>query len=255
MQQKITTLLALLVGLLLVTVLLRTFSSGSQQTQAVASAPHPSARAPDPSASPAYESLQVDIFAKFTYVAEGFPMGLATGHTYLDGLRSSAPEALSKEPAYKSGQIGYSFIKFGNAPDNTYTFVSDGEKLFFDTDNDEDLSEETGSDAYRSLIAFEYELIDAQGQSSKKPYQIWYFFNNGPRFYAQCHYAGRISFGGYYTYQAVAFEDGNPDGLFRNDGLWIDFNGDGKLEDKEHYADGAVLEVGGKKFTLRLNYP
>ena len=255
MLRKSILVLALTLGLLLVVVLARPTvkpkpSPEPSQIKALAQTTL-ATPTPPPQID---ETLTVNIFETFSYVAEGSPMGLSVGQTHLSPFTDTPTETLSELPGNKP--LTYSFFKFGNAADNSYTLASDGELMYLDRNNDENLSNDEGSySVYRAEIAFDYELIDAQGQSSSKPYQLWYFYNQGPRFYAKCHYAGQVSFGGYYNYQAVAFEGTTPDGLFRDDGLWIDFNGNGSLEAKEHYPDGAILDVANKKFKLVLNYP
>jgi hypothetical protein len=50
----------------------------------------------------------------------------------------------------------------------------------------------------------------------------------------------------------------NHDALYHESGLWIDLNGDGKLDmnkSEEHFQDGAILSVEGKEYVLNLDYP
>ena len=57
-------------------------------------------------------------------------------------------------------------------------------------------------------------------------------------------------------YTAIVYEMFKHDALYRESGIWIDLDRDGKLDkEKEHFANGATLNMDGKDYTIRLNYP
>ena len=102
------------------------------------------------------------------------------------------------------------------------------------------------------------DLIDSQEQPLQQPYQAWLWVRDGEEqalFYATCHYAGKIQFGTQ-VYDAVAFEQFQHDGLYRESGLWLDLNRNQKLDDStEHFSDKATLRVGNLTYRLELRYP
>ena len=96
------------------------------------------------------------------------------------------------------------------------------------------------------------------GEKIIQPYHLWLWFiesQGNPRFYTQCHYAGRILLGEK-VYETVVFEQFHHDGLYRESGIWIDLNQDKQLdEETEHFSDGAMIRLGNEQYQLELAYP
>ena len=171
-------------------------------------------------------------------------------------------ETLSAEPVIETVEGEtlkkiYGYFDLGNSQDSRYSFMIVGDKFYIDRNNNEDLSDDgepllsNGSGS----VALEIELLDAQGQSQMRPYQVWYFFNasmNGYQMYSKSFYQGKVSFHGY-DYQALVYEDQNHNGLLRDNGIWIDSDGNGKFEPSEHYYHHDRVPVGPNYFELLLS--
>ena len=98
-------------------------------------------------------------------------------------------------------------------------------------------------------------LLD--GSIERRPYTIWFWFiesQGAPRFYSTCHYARDIQIGSE-IYRAVAFEQKVHNGLLDDDGLWVDFDRDGKLSKEEHIMDGRPFTVAGQEYRLAFSSP
>jgi|ETNmetMinimDraft_35_1059890.scaffolds.fasta_scaffold91436_1 hypothetical protein len=221
-------------------------------------------------AAGAQQQLAVDIYSQFTYVKKGFPLRLAAGHSIAIGLAGKPYEKLKRQPKYLSKKVLHGFLPLGNGQDRRISFVLDDLdkqtwSVWVDRNNNEDLTDDGGpirnQGTGKMAAAFDV-MIDVAGPRSvaQRPYRVWFFVNqsggkNWPRFYAQCYYGAWIRIGAE-RYQAIAFESRGHDGLFKNDGLWIDLDHDGKLDkSKEHFADGAKVTFGAYTYKLKLAYP
>jgi len=198
-------------------------------------------------------------------------MGLSVGQTDAVGLSTKSYEILVKEPAYISSQVLYGYIPIGNSSDNKISFVIDNLEqeawtMYVDLNNNNDLSDDgpplrnQGTGRLAASISLNVDIITSSGEIIQRPYTLWFWVNvqNGkkiPRFYSRCYYKGCIAIEGK-EYTSVAFEMFKHDALYRESGLWIDLDNNGKLDkDKEHFNDGSVVSLNGRKYHLRLNYP
>ena len=212
--------------------------------------------------------ITINIDKDFQYVSKGYPLGLSVGQTPAVGLNASPYETLRKEPAYGTGEVRYGYIPLGNSDDTKISFAlvsSEEGKLvaYVDTNNNEDLTDDgppcknQGTGKFAALISLHVEVISSSGKKIKRPYQLWFWISasDSPRFYTRCHYRGQISIGGEQC-PAFAYESNNHDALYKESGLWIDLNKDGKLDDLlEHFSDGATISFRGTERVLHLSYP
>ena len=122
-----------------------------------------------------------------------------------------------------------------------------------------------GPGKFATILALEVPVVlPGKRKPVSRPYNLWFFINSGgAKFYSRCHYTGHVEIGEVITrrwtdkkYTAIVYEMFDHDVLYRESGIWIDLDGDGKLDkEKEHFADGATLKMDGKDYTIRLNYP
>ncbi|MDP2957381.1 MAG: serine/threonine-protein kinase [Longimicrobiales bacterium] len=218
--------------------------------------------------------LVVNLYRDFRYRPEGFPMSRAVGSSGLGTLAAQPREALIP-PRFGTPPSERHFGAFplGNGQDREVAFVlalvGGTWELHVDQNNDEDLSDDgpplfnqgTGK-LMAASVDVEAEVVSEGGGPTLRPYRLWVWFDRaeerGPiegRFYATSHYAGEIEVDRR-TYSASAFEDSNPDALYRESGLCIDLDGDGKCqEDREVFRDGDVVPFPGAPQTLRSRYP
>ena len=216
-----------------------------------------------------YESdlIDINIDTDFEYIPQGWPMGLTVFQTNAVGFSEEPYESLIYEPQYRSTQVQYGYLRLGNGGDNIISFAVDNYKLYqtwllyVDINNNEDLTDDgpplqnEGTGLFGANISFpNIDIVLSNGDRISRPYDLWFFINQGPRFYTQCHYRSQISIGGD-TYTAVAYELDNHDVLYQESGLYIDLNRDGQLEDVENFIDGETITVNNRNYTLGLNYP
>jgi hypothetical protein len=212
--------------------------------------------------------LTINIDKDFDYIPSGWPMGLSVGYTDTSVLSDTPFKPFSREPSYRSYLPKYGYLTLGNSRDNRISFVIDYLDqttwwVWFDVNNNGDLTDDgpglTPHDNPGVNVSFNVPVITAS-ESLKRPYRIWFWITdkNGtlfPRYYAVCHYRKKLDIGGR-NYDAVVFEKFGHNALYRNSGLWIDLNGDGKLDKKrEHFSNNAVVTTGGRKFRLKMISP
>jgi hypothetical protein len=222
--------------------------------------------------------LSIDVYRDFKYVAAGWPGGLAPGQTNATALDTRPQERLYAEPPYASPNVFYGCLRLGNGPDPLVSFVLDELErptwvVWIDKNNNQDLTDDGPPLAHQGsglhLAANVSLQIEVQSRGSlpeRRPYKIWLWVNeienapHGPsryaaRFYAVCHYAGRVELLGE-VFDAVAFEERGHDGLFGEDGIWIDLDRDGKFtRPAEHFVDGEEIRSGRGWCRLRIVHP
>ena len=218
------------------------------------------------------KEILVDIDRDFDYMDKGGPMGLSSGQTQGIGLEDQPFEVLKKEPAYNSNKVMYGYIKLGNGEDQKYSFaVDDMDKdhwvIYFDANNNEDLTDDgpahrnQGSGKMATTISLKVELKSLSDEKFIRPYNFWIWIKELrgkpiPKFYSRCHHKGQITVKGGEKYTAVAFEKSNHDALYRESGLWIDMNKDGKLDkETENFKNVSTVRFGKNEYILRLAYP
>ena len=240
-----------------------------------ATPPAPKAAAPQPPVAPAAPApgiidVDVNVSRDFTYVPKGWPMGMSAGQAAGGGLARTPFEVLKREPAYDGGVL-YGYLPLGNGDDRRVTFVvthleDPAWEIVVDRNNDEDLTDDgppvrsQGTGRFSGAVTVEVEVKGADGAVHLRPYQVWLWFAESPdrdsggarpRFYARCYYKGTVTVGGQ-TFDAVAFEERAPNGVFADGDLCVDANRDGKCQDAERLGDGGVLQVGGRRFRLHV---
>jgi hypothetical protein len=218
--------------------------------------------------------LSIDVYRAFKYVASGWPGGLSVGQTSASGLDTRPHEALRAEPRYQSQSVLYGYLTLGDGPDPRISFALDERErptwvLWVDKNNNKDLTDDgpplrnQGTGFMAATVSLWVEFVTRDSGVVRRPYKLWFWVNeakNTPpgtppyaaRFYATCHYAGRVDLGGE-VFDAVAFEQGNHDGLLAEDGIWIDLDRDGKFKPPtEHFQDGEEIRTGREVVRLRL---
>jgi serine/threonine protein kinase len=215
--------------------------------------------------------IPIDLYRDFKFVAQGWPLGLSVGQTSAGGLDYKPYETLIREPLYRSPEVLYGYFELGNGDDSRITFVIDELeqptwRLYVDKNNNEDLTDDgppysnQGTLKLATNVSLDIDIMTSTSQKMKQPYKLWFWVNEfdgkkWPRFYATGHYMGQISIDGQ-LYKAIVFEEFDHNGLYRESGLWIDLNKDGKLsKETEHFEDGEVIQINQKRYQVELNYP
>lgn len=231
--------------------------------------PKPPESQPEKIVYPANGKIGIDIYRDFTFEPTGWPMGLSVGQTTAGSLDTLPHETLIREPEYRSEQVLYGYLPLGNGDDRQITFVFDDIDrpawvVYVDKNNNEDLTDDgpphpnEGTGKMGARLTVQIEIVTLSGEKIIQPYRLWLWFiesQGSPRFYTQCHYAGKIFLAGE-VYTAIAYELEHHDGLFRESGLWVDLNRDEKLDQEtEHFSDGAMIRLGNEQYQLELQYP
>lgn len=231
----------------------------------------PGVRERPPEASEAVDGvLSIDLDEDFVYVTSGFAMGRPAHQTTLPALEPTAPVGVTRlrdrDPVY------YGRVRLGNGPDPYFDFavVDRGIEsiLYFDRNNNEDLLDDgdpyvndgsgtTGGLGARVSTDVEIRYRD---ETRTRPYLMWLWFTSTSgrmeaRMYALHHYVGQVRVGET-EYQATIFEQGDHDALYRDAGICIDLDADGRCdEERELFRDGDFVRSPTGRFRLRLDYP
>lgn len=210
-------------------------------------------------------TLDLNIDRDFQYGSGEFPMGLSAGQSDAPPCSTRPVETLSKEPAYHSANVFYGYLQFGNTEDNKFTFAIDdfGEPTwmgYFDRNNNEDLTDDGPPAVISSMVEFDVSIVLASGETVHRPYKIWQWGNSesrqpGLRFYSTCYHRAEVDLNGTRV-TAIAFERFKQDALYKDDGIWLDLNGDYKMDEKtECFETGGTFTVNDQAYQVNLDYP
>ncbi|GAK54742.1 serine/threonine protein kinase [Candidatus Moduliflexus flocculans] len=233
---------------------------------------------PYPPVKPSNGVLTINIYQDFKFVPEGSPLSIAPSHTIVSALsRYPEKERLKREPIYRSSHVWYGYLRLGNTDDPFITFALDDIDqphwvAYVDRNNNEDLTDDgipykdrnaVSSVRFGADVSLEIDLLMPDGKRLKQPYRLtmWVIDHRQTTnrldvyCYALCHYAGTVLLAGD-TYQAVAFEKLEHNGLLKESGIGIDLNSDGQVnEEEEIFQDGMMIPVKNQSYRLRLVYP
>ncbi len=236
-------------------------------------APFPPAKpaaTPEPSRAAAVAdggTLTVDIFRDFRYVDTGIPKGLSNYQTAVGPLSDAPDEAIAAPPADLG--LKWGAIRLGVGADPVFTFAvgdldRDDWTLWVDLNNNEDLTDDgpplRNSGTGRLATHVEIPEVEA-APGAAVPYRLWFWVQEkgggrlAAKMYSASHLAGEVVIGGV-PYRAAAFERSKVDGRFRESGLWIDLDQNGRMDPKaEHFKHGDAVVAGGTSARLGLEYP
>ena len=215
---------------------------------------------PDTGAFPSLknaERISVSISGEF----EPVDMKVSSRSGVHPKLADAPPEHLLRVPQYKGGQRKYGNLLLGTGDNRTYDFIldiiPDGRSLlYFDGNQNRNLADDPPLEN-RGRGIFGTVIRIPMGQLMKEmnrggDFKIWFFTNKS--LWAKggaCHYSitqmkGRVNVHGK-DYRAYIAERGGNDADFTNDGIFIDLNGNGKIETgTEYFPDRRVRNIDGK---------
>jgi hypothetical protein len=174
-------------------------------------------------------------------------------------LSENAPLPLSKTPhaglrnlPENRGEIWYGELTLGEKPEH-FSFALDAgalARLWLDRNRNGDLSDDgppvqsSGTGIFAAEVQVTVAPVD-------KPLSLWLYTNDQLwkerqlTFYNRTQLVGRPIIGGR-EFLVVVAERGRHDGSFRNDGIYVDMNRDGKIDPSSEYIPpgGSVLLLG-----------
>ena len=183
-------------------------------------------------------------------------------------LADSPPDYLLQVPEYIGGQRKYGKLLLGTGDNRTYDFIldviPDGRSLlYFDGNQNRNLTddpplENRGRGIFGTVIQIPMRRLIKE-MNRVGDFKIWFFTNKslwakgGVRHYSITQMKGRVTVHGK-NYLAYIAERGGNDADFTNDGIFIDLNGNGKIEtNTEYFPDGGIGNIDGKdcRFDIR----
>jgi len=191
------------------------------------------------------------------------------GHGLID-LVDRPPESIHNIAKYKGNIQKYGILSLGVRSDRTFGFSLDipaegHPEMHMDRNQNKDLTDDgpaipnqgTGwfAAAVRIPIRRVIENADFSGD-----YSTWmftradYYGKNELRRYSQTQLKGRVRIGDRVFAAFIADSDAH-DADYTNDGLCLDVNGDGKIDDgRECAGPGGPIRIGGLKYVFQIRW-
>ncbi|MBC8392057.1 MAG: hypothetical protein H8E17_05770 [Deltaproteobacteria bacterium] len=185
-------------------------------------------------------------------------------------LSGKRPTHIVKIPSYQGQNQLYGRLKLGTHSNKYYDFAFDlieapHPVLYFDLNQNGDLTDD-GNPLHNQgsgIFATEIKLpvrrlikeLDLPGD-----FRIWFFTNNSlwkkskVSHYSRTRMKGSLTIDGK-TYPAYLAEWMVNDADFTNDGIYIDLDGNGKIERRSEFIKpGDVFQVNGKKYICEIHW-
>ncbi len=212
------------------------------------------------------ERIPVSISKSFAPVK----MTVAARSGFHPKLSDTPPEVIVKEPKYVGSSRKYGKLILGTRKNKTYHFVLDIKEgshpvLYFDRNQNGDLTddgpplENRGTGIFGTTIALPMKQLMAELDDAGE-FRIWFFTNDAlwpkgiTRHYSTTQMKGHVEINGS-SYLGYLAERGANDADFRNDGIFLDFNRNGKIESSEEYVgDHQVASINGKAYWFDVQW-
>jgi len=206
--------------------------------------------------------VALDISIRVGFRSEGFRIG-AISRTI--ALTDQPGGYLKQLPGFTGSQQKYGAIELANG--QRFGFVLEaapgGYRMYLDRNRNGDLRDDgaalrnQGNGIFASKFALSLSAVTGMPELQGE-YQLWLFTNpkgweDGKlRYYCMTQLKGELMLNGR-RYSAYLADNERIDGDYRNDGINIDLNGDGKITRKtEFFPGGKVAEVDGREYKFRV---
>ena len=215
----------------------------------------------------AIELVRVRLAADFLPVKTGL---FSRGSSLTDPLSTTRPKGIVREPTYQGQEQRYGWLTLGTSMDKIYFYAFDQIQaahpvLFFDRNRNGDLTDDGGPLRNRGSGWFATEIripirqliteIDREGE-----FAIWFFVNEHAwkkgfaSHYSRTNMKGTVVIAGK-TLLAYIGEWRNNDADFTNDGIFVDSNGDGKIDHRgEFVRPGGICRIGDKGYRFEIGW-
>ncbi|MES9962557.1 MAG: hypothetical protein ABW116_03370 [Candidatus Sedimenticola sp. 20ELBAFRAG] len=202
-------------------------------------------------------------------LSKGFrPAGFKIGAVQKRLQLSNHPDRLFKRlPDFTGPSQKYGVITLGVG--QQYRFVLDtvpsGYRLYLDRNRNGDLTddgppvENQGKGRFAATLSLPMDRVTGVSQLQGE-YQLWVFANNNSwrqntlGYYSRTQLQGRLRLGGH-LFTAYLADNLVLDGDYRNDGISIDLDGDGKIDrEREYLPPDEMLTLGGRDYRVKIVY-
>ncbi|MBF0227503.1 MAG: DUF4124 domain-containing protein [Desulfobacterales bacterium] len=213
------------------------------------------------------EKILVSISKDFSIVRSEIASSWAP---YTNKLSSTQLWGITSEPKYEGKKPKYGILSLGTFDNKSYYYVFDeidksNIVLYFDRNQNGDFTDDGGPIKNEGTGTFAAAINLPIRQIIKQldipgDFYIWFFINddNWKQGYS-CHYS-QTQFKGNVkikdkTYLAYISETNRNDADFTNDGIYIDINNDGKIEEKtEYFKPDAIVLINGAKYLFEIGW-
>ena len=198
-------------------------------------------------------------------------MTVAAGSGFHPKLSDTPPkDTIVREPKYEGSSRKYGKLILGTRKNKTYHFVLDIKEgshpvLYFDRNQNRDLTddgpplENRGTGIFGTTIALPMKQLIGDLEDAGE-FKIWFFTNDAlwpkgiTRHYSTTQMKGQVTINGT-SYLGYLAERGANDADFRNDGIFLDFNRNGKIEYPDEYVrDRQVAAIDGKGYWFDVQW-
>jgi hypothetical protein len=212
------------------------------------------------------ERIPVSITGDFVPVG----MTIAAMSGYHPRLVDKPPKDILKEPKYRGKRQKYGRLVLGTHDKKNYFFVLDLLKgphpvLYIDKNGNRDLTDDgpplknRGTGIFATTISIPIKQLIKEFDSSKD-FHIWFYTNKAlwpkgiTRHYSRTQMKGRVTVNGKPYLAYIAEREAN-DADFTNDGIYLDLNGNGKIEaGNEYIGNRRVAMIGGKEYWFDVHW-
>jgi hypothetical protein len=201
--------------------------------------------------------------SEFTPVEMDAPATSLPSTTALEGDR---PEAIEREPEYGGVRRWYGHLDLGNRPQRRYYLALDEQAdgsflLYFDRNQNGDLSDDggplrnMGTGPYAATVVLPWDRLIANSPFAGD-FKIWFFVHEAgwrkgyfANHYSRTQLRSEIVIDGT-AYMALLVDRGVNDADLTNDGVMVDTNRNGKIDDGD--ARGYTVVIGGKSWPVEV---
>ena len=188
-------------------------------------------------------------------------------------LTRDRSDAIRKIPDFKGREQWHGYIDLGNRDNKRFYFVLDQQSdatwsLYFDKNNNGDLTDDGaplrnrgsgagGAGGFACTISIPWPVL-IEGSRFTGDFNIWFFSNRagweqGKRVshYSRTQLQGKLRIGNH-DYMALLIDQGDNDADLTNDGVAIDLNRDGKIDQDE--PPQAVHKINGEAYAFNVSW-
>lgn len=206
--------------------------------------------------------VQLDISIGMGFRPVGFKIGAVSQSI---SISPRPDQRMHRLPRFTAPQQRYGVIRLANGRE--YGFALDlaaaGYRMFLDRNRNGDLRDDGEPLTNQGRGLFASKLVFPLAQVTGIPrlkgeYRLWLFtdpenWNRGKMlYYCMTQLQGALLLKGR-KYRVYLADNGPVDGDYRNDGISIDLNDDGKIDrNSELFAQGQPAVINGEKFSFRI---